>query len=96
MKATRKNKAIGWVLVGLLVVQTACNRGGSGGPVQGQEQAPQFKPGFNLMSPEQDIAIGRQNAAQIEREMRVLPDQAVQQYVNNVGKRLSAHAPGVP
>ena len=94
MKATRKNKAIGWVLVGLLVVQTACNRGGSGGPVQGQEQAPQFKPGFNLMSPEQDIAIGRQNAAQIEREMRVLPDQAVQQYVNNVGKRLSAHAPG--
>ena len=75
-------------------MQAACNRGGSSGPVRGQEQAPQFKPGFNLMSPEQDIAIGRQHAAQIEREMRVLPDQAVQQYVNNVGKRLSAHAPG--
>lgn len=94
MKATRKNKAIGLILLSLLVVQPACNRGGSGGPVRGQEQAPQFKPGFNLMSPEQDIAIGRQNAAQIEREMRVLPDPAVQQYVNNVGKRLSAQAPG--
>ncbi|MBL8207686.1 MAG: M48 family metalloprotease, partial [Blastocatellia bacterium] len=74
--------------------QSACNRGGSGGPVRGQEQAPQFKPGFNLMSPEQDVAIGRQNAAQIEREMRVLPDQVVQQYVNNIGKRLAAQAPG--
>ncbi len=94
MNATRKNKAIGLLLAGLLVWQTACNRGGSSGPVRGQEQAPQFKPGFNLMSPEQDVAIGRQNAAQIEREMRVLPDQAVQQYVNNVGKRLSAQAPG--
>ena len=94
MNATRKNKLRVTALVGLLVFQFACNRGGSGGPVRGQEQAPQFKPGFNLMSPEQDIAIGRQNAAQIEREMRVLPDQIVQQYVNNVGKRLSAQAPG--
>jgi hypothetical protein len=62
--------------------------------VRGQEQAPQFKAGFNLMTPAQDIAIGRQNAMQIEREMRVLPDQVVQQYVNNIGKRLAAQAPG--
>ncbi len=94
MNATRKNKIITFALVSVLMLQLACNRGGSGGPVQGQEQAPQFKPGFNLMSPEQDIAIGRKHAAQVEREMRVLPDQAVQQYVNNVGKRLSAQAPG--
>jgi len=94
MKTTRKNNTIGLILIGLLVFQSACNRGGSGGPVRGQEQAPQFKPGFNLMSPEQDVAIGRQNAAQIEREMRVLPDQVVQQYVNNIGKRLAAQAPG--
>ncbi len=94
MNTTRKNKLRATVLVSLLVFQFACNRGDSGGPVRGQEQAPQFKPGFNLMSPEQDIAIGRQNAAQIEREMRVLPDQVVQQYVSTVGKRLSAQAPG--
>lgn len=94
MKTTRKNNTIGLILIGLLVFQSACNRGGSGGPVRGQEQAPQFKPGFNLMSPEQDVAIGRQNAAHIEREMRMLPDQVVQQYVNNIGKRLAAQAPG--
>jgi beta-barrel assembly-enhancing protease len=94
MNATRKNKFLVFAFITLLTLQSACNRGGSGGPVKGQEQAPQFKPGFNLMSPEQDVAIGRQYAAQIEREMRVLPDQAVQQYVNNVGKRLSSQAPG--
>jgi beta-barrel assembly-enhancing protease len=94
MNATRKNKVLIFAFVSVLMLQSACNRGGSGGPVKGQEQAPQFKPGFNLMSPEQDVAIGRQHAAQIEREMRVLPDQAVQQYVNNVGKRLSSQAPG--
>lgn len=94
MNTTRKNNVLAWVLVGLLVWQTACSRGGSVGPVRGQEQAPQFKAGFNLMSPEQDVAIGRQHAAQIEREMRVLPDQVVQQYVNNIGKKLAAQTPG--
>jgi hypothetical protein len=94
MNTTRKNNLLVWGLMGLLMWQTACSRGGSGGPVRGQEQAPQFKPGFNLMSPEQDVAIGRQHAAQIEREMRVLPDQAVQQYVNAIGKKLAAQAPG--
>lgn len=71
----------------------ACRRGANS-PVRGQEQAPQFKPGFNLMSPQQDIEVGRQNAMQIEREMRVLPDPTVQQYINNVGTRLAVHAPG--
>ena len=77
-----------------LALLAACSRGGSNAPVRGQEQAPQFKAGFNLMSPQQDIEVGRQNAAQVEREMRVLPDQAVQQYINVVGKRLAAQAPG--
>jgi beta-barrel assembly-enhancing protease len=71
----------------------ACNRGSSS-PVPGQEQAPQFKAGFNLMSPQQDIEIGRKYAQQIERETRVLQDAAVQQYIDAVGKKLAAQAPG--
>jgi hypothetical protein len=94
MNINRKNKVVALALIVVILLHSACNRGGSTGPVRGQEQAPQFKAGFNLMSPEQDIAIGRQNALQIEREMRVLPDQVVQQYVNNIGKRLAAQAPG--
>ncbi|HEX4950798.1 MAG TPA: M48 family metallopeptidase [Blastocatellia bacterium] len=92
MMTTRK--IFCWFLIYLIVLQAACSRAGSGGPVPGQEQAPQFKPGFNLLSPEQDVEIGRKYAAQIEREMRVLPDPAVQQYINNIGKRLAAVAPG--
>ena len=77
MKATRKNKAIGWVLVGLLVVQTACNRGGSGGPVQGQEQAPQFKPGFNLMSPEELMELEKKDANIFESLSKVQYDRDI-------------------
>jgi hypothetical protein len=94
MNANRKNKVVAFTLLVVSLLPSACNRGGPTGPVRGQEQAPQFKAGFNLMTPAQDIAIGRQNAMQIEREMRVLPDQVVQQYVNNIGKRLAAQAPG--
>ena len=80
------------ILVSSLIL-SSCNRG-SKAPVLGQEQAPQFKAGFNLMSPQQDIEIGRKNAAQVEREMRVLPDPVVQNYLNTIGKRLAAVAPG--
>ena len=76
------------------VLPAACSRSGSNAPVRGQEQAPQFKAGFNLLSPQQDIEIGRQNAAQIEREMRVLADPTVQEYISGVGKKLAAQAPG--
>ena len=81
-----------FILITSLIL-SSCNRG-SKAPVLGQEQAPQFKAGFNLMSPQQDIEIGRKNAAQVEREMRVLPDPVVQNYLNTIGKRLAAVAPG--
>ncbi len=93
MNANRKNKfSVTAILIAGFIL-SACG-GGSQMPVRGQEQAPQFKSGFNLMSPQQDIAIGRQNAAQVEREMRVLPDPEVQNYINVVGKKLAAVAPG--
>ena len=72
----RKTQLPALALVFSLALLAACNRGGSNAPVQGQEQAPQFKAGFNLLSPQQDIEIGRQNARQVEHEMRVLPDPA--------------------
>ena len=94
MTTIRKFPLLSLVFILSILLPAACSRGGSNAPVRGQEQAPQFKAGFNLMSPQQDIEIGRQNAQQIEREMRVLLDPTVQQYVNGVGKRLAAQAPG--
>lgn len=94
MSSIRKSQLFWLILIFLFGLQVACSRGGSNAPVRGQEQAPQFKAGFNLLSPQQDIEIGRQNAQQIEREMRVLADPVVQQFINNIGKKLAAQAPG--
>jgi Zn-dependent protease with chaperone function len=52
------------------------------------------RPGFNLFSADQDIQIGRQSAAQVERQIPLLHDAAVERYVQAIGQRLAAAAPG--
>jgi hypothetical protein len=53
-----------------------------------------LKPGVNLFTPEQDIQLGKQNAAQAEKQLRMLNDPRVDNYLNNLGKKLADHAPG--
>jgi len=53
-----------------------------------------IKPGFNLFSVEQDQEIGRQSAAEVESQLPILTDRSIEAYVNAVGKRLAAVAPG--
>jgi hypothetical protein len=53
-----------------------------------------LKPGVNVFTPEQDITLGKQNAAQAEKQLRMLNDPRVDDYLNSLGKRLAAHAPG--
>jgi len=92
-----KEQRVGRVIASLALALTsglaACggltNNGGGGG-----RQAAQFKPGFNLLSPQQDIEIGRRSAVQVERQMRLLPDADVQRYISALGQRLAAKAPG--
>jgi len=52
------------------------------------------EPGFNLFSAEQDVEIGRQSAAEVERQLPILRHSGLQRYVSDIGKRLSANAPG--
>ncbi len=54
----------------------------------------QVQPGFNLFSVEQDQEIGRQSADEAERQLPILHDRSIQAYVDGVGKRLAAVAPG--
>ena len=54
----------------------------------------QIKSGFNLFSPEQDVEIGRQSVAEVERQMPVLSDREVEAYVNEIGRKLAANAGG--
>jgi hypothetical protein len=53
-----------------------------------------IKPGFNLFSVEQDQEIGRQSANEAERQLPILSDRSIDGYINTVGKRLAAVAPG--
>ena len=53
-----------------------------------------IKPGFNLFSVSQDVEIGRQSAAEVEKQLPILTDRSIEAYVNAVGKRLAAVAPG--
>lgn len=54
----------------------------------------QVKSGFNVFSVEQDVEIGRQSAAEAERQLPLLRDSSVQGYVERVGRRLADAAPG--
>jgi beta-barrel assembly-enhancing protease len=52
-----------------------------------------FKPGWNMFSPQQDVQAGRENAAQVDKELPILQDVTVERYVNELGRRLSAYTP---
>jgi len=52
------------------------------------------KPGFNFFSASQDVELGRQSAAQIERQIPILRDYEVASYVSRIGARLARVAPG--
>lgn len=58
------------------------------------EAQTRVKPGMNFFSLQQDVQIGRQSAAQVERQMRTYNDARV----TRIGKRLarSSSMPGLP
>ncbi len=53
-----------------------------------------FKPGFNLYSHDEDIQVGREGVAQVEKEVPLVKDPAVERYVSDLGRRLAGFAPG--
>jgi len=53
-----------------------------------------LKPGWNMFSPQDDIELGRQASADAEKQLPLLGDSRVDDYLNGVGRRLAQHAPG--
>jgi beta-barrel assembly-enhancing protease len=49
----------------------------------------QFHPGFNLFSKDQDVQLGKESAAQVRKQMPVIRDPVLTEYVNRVGRRLA-------
>lgn len=73
MKQTRKLVAMGALFVALAWAQ---------GPTK-------FHPGFNLFSKDQDVQMGQESAAQVRKQMTMIKDPFLNQYVSSVGKRLA-------
>ncbi len=60
---------------------------GTPAPAQHQHN---FEPGFNLFTKQQDLQLGQESAAQVRKQMTVIQDPVLTEYVNRVGKRLTA------
>lgn len=54
----------------------------------------EVKPGWNLFSVQQDIELGREASAEAEKQLPLLRDARVDSYLNRLGKKLAAEAPG--
>jgi hypothetical protein len=51
--------------------------------------------GFDIFSQDEEVQVGKQNAAEVMKQMPVLPDSdPVVQYVQGLGAKLTQHAPG--
>lgn len=59
-----------------------------------QADRTRLKPGMNFFKPEQDVELGREAAQEAERQLPLLNNARVDAYLNELGKRLTAHAPG--
>lgn len=89
----RKSVAILLVL-SLALLQFSCGGWAGDSEARSAQPAPHFKPGFNLFTPEQDIELGRRSAAEVSQQVPLLRDEEVVSYVQRLGARLAANAPG--
>jgi beta-barrel assembly-enhancing protease len=62
----------------------------SAGVAHGRKPGDPLKPGYNLYSRQQDIQIGRIQAAQVKRQYPVVPNEFLQGYIRRIGQRLAA------
>src|SRR3954471_6399100 len=78
-----------------LLIAAAILTGGSLTAAVAQQTARStVQPGFNLFTVQQDIDIGRQQAAQAEQQLPMLNDASIDAYLNRVIAKLAAVAPG--
>jgi predicted Zn-dependent protease len=47
------------------------------------------RPGFNLFSKEQDVQLGKEAAAQVEKEFELVQNAELQRYIDSIGSKLT-------
>lgn len=55
-----------------------------------REPGQEIKPGFNLFSKEQDVQLGREASQQVLQQYQPVQNQSLQNYLNDVGRRLAS------
>src|ERR1044072_5046357 len=88
----RADRVTGWFLLALLTLQAACGWAPSGDA--SRSLLPHASAGFNLFSPEQDVQLGEASAEEIMRQVVVVQDERTAAYVQRLGERVAASAPG--
>ncbi len=58
----------------------------------GLGQLHRFKPGFNFFTRDQDIQLGKEAAAKIEKQVEVVNDKELNAYINLIGSKLAAQS----
>ncbi len=53
-----------------------------------QPKLKNLKPGFNMFSKEQDVQLGKESAAEVEKQMPIVKDQGVSSFIDSIGRRL--------
>jgi hypothetical protein len=77
----RPRRFLSTVLTVVLAASVGCATRQPGDPL---------KPGYNVYSPEQDIQLGKEAAAEIRQQVDVVDNRALQDWVNRIGKQLAA------
>lgn len=57
-------------------------------------QTSYYHPGWNLFSPQQDVALGQQAEAQELRQLPIVHNSADERYLTQLGEKLASHMPG--
>jgi hypothetical protein len=56
----------------------------------GLAQLHKFRPGINLFTPEQDIELGKEAASEIGKQVEIVNNKELTDYITSIGKRLAA------
>lgn len=56
----------------------------------GFAQLPKFKPGFNLFTKDQDIQLGKEAAAEVEKQVEIINNPELSAYITLIGSKLAA------
>lgn len=83
-----------WALVAVLFAQTACGGLLAGARWGAPQGAAHEEAGFNLFTPEQDVELGDASAGEIARQVSLLRDERANAYVQRLGEKIAAGAPG--